>query len=201
MGQVDFDQIEESIQSNNKTNGRGKYKQYSDKDRFIIEKYAIENGPAAPIRKFKKDLANINESTVRGFCKRYEKEIAQAKKDQRSTATISPTQKRGRPLMLGKLDALVQRYISAASNRGPVITRAAVTSTARALLDSSPDVVGEIAIEDSFWAKRLLQQMGKVYRMKTTSKLSISGGAIKEVGLRFHHDIVSKVKHIKFQMH
>ena len=109
MGKVDFDHAEESIQSNSKTNERGKYKQYFDKDRFIIKRYACENGPAASIRNFKKDFANIIESTVRGFHKRYEKEIAQAKKDQRSTTTILPTQKRGQPLMLGKLDALVQR--------------------------------------------------------------------------------------------
>ena len=78
---------------------------------------------------------------MRGFRKRYEKEIAQAKKDQRNTSTILPTRKQGRPLMLGKLDALVQRYTSAASNRGSVITRSFVTSTARALLDRYPDVV------------------------------------------------------------
>ena len=39
--------------------------------------------------------------------------------------------------MLGKLDALVQRYISAASNRGSVITRSVVTYTLRALLYSN----------------------------------------------------------------
>ena len=59
--------------------------------------------------------------------------------------------------MLGKLDSLLQQYISAASNRGSVITRFAVTSTVQALLDHYPDVVGEIAIEDTFWAKSLLQ--------------------------------------------
>ena len=52
--------------------------------------------------------------------------------------------------MLGKLDALVQRCISAASNRGSVITRSVVTSTARALLNRYPDVVGEIAVKDTF---------------------------------------------------
>ena len=94
MDQVDFDQIEESIHTKSKT-GRGKYKQYFDKGRLIIGKYTSENGPTAAVRKFKKDFANINESIVRGFCKRYDKEIAQAKKDQRRTATILPTQKRG----------------------------------------------------------------------------------------------------------
>ena len=58
--------------------------------------------------------------------------------------------------MLGKLDALVQRYISAASNRGSIITRSVVTSAARALLDRYPDAVGDIPIEDTYWAKSLL---------------------------------------------
>ena len=97
MGQVYFDQIEENIQSNSKTNKRGRYKQYSDKDKFIIGRYASENGPAAAVKKFKKDFGNINKSTMCGFCKRFEKEIAQAKKDQSHTATILPTQKQGQP--------------------------------------------------------------------------------------------------------
>ena len=105
--------------------------------------------------------------------------------------------KRGQPLMLGRLDALVQRYISPASNRGSVITRPVVTSTDRALLDRYPDVVAEIAIKDTFWAKSLLQRMGMVRRMKTTSKLPIAKGAIKEAGLLFHQDILSKVKRHK----
>ena len=134
---------------------------------------------------------------MRGFRKRYKKEIAQAKKDQRSTATILPTQKRGRPLVFGKLDALVQQYISVASNIGSIITRSIVTSTARALLDRYLYVVGEIAIEDTFWGKILLQRMGMGHGMKTTSKLPIPEGAIKEAGLLFHHDIVSKVKRHK----
>ena len=106
---MDFNHIEENIQSNSKTSRKGKYKQYFDKDRSIfVRKDARENGPAAAVRKFKKAFANINESSIRGFRKRYEKEIAQAKKDQRHTAIILPTQKRGRPLILGKLDSLVQ---------------------------------------------------------------------------------------------
>ena len=84
LGQVDYDQIEEVIHQNKNGNERGKYKQYSDKDRFSIGKYASQNGPAATVQKFKKDFKNINESTVRGFRKKYEKEIAKAKKDQRN---------------------------------------------------------------------------------------------------------------------
>ena len=87
--------------------------------------------------------------------------------------------------------------ISAVSNRGSVITRSVLTSTPRALLDRYPDVVGQIAIADTFWAKCLLQRMSMVRRMKTASKLPIPEGAIKEAGFLFHHDIVSKVKRHK----
>ena len=59
MGQIDFNQIEQSIQCNSKTDRRVKYKQYPDKDRFIIGKYAGENGPAAAVRKFKRILLTL----------------------------------------------------------------------------------------------------------------------------------------------
>ena len=39
--------------------------------------------------------------------------------------------------------------------------------------------------------------MGTVYRVKTTSKLPIPEGAIKEAGFLFHRNIVSKVKRHK----
>ena len=151
--------------------GRVKYRQNSDKDRFIIGKHAREMEPAVAVWKFKKDFANINESTVRVFCERYEKETALAKKDQRSTATILPSQKRGQPLMLVKLSGLVQRHTSAANNRGSVISRSAITSTARALLNRYPGVIGEITIEDTFWAKSILSRMSRVRHMILHFKL------------------------------
>ena len=67
--------------------------------------------------------------------------------------------------MLGKLAGLVQRYFSAASNRGSVITRSVITSTARALLDCYPVVVVEITIEDTFLAKSIPWRMGMVRHM------------------------------------
>ena len=98
--------------------------------------------------------------------------------------------------MLEKLDALVQRYISAACNRGSFITRSVVTSLARASLDLYPDVVGKIAVEDTFWVKSLLQRICMVRRMRSTSELLVPERAIK-AGLLFHHDIASKSKRHK----
>ena len=108
---------------------------------------------------------------MRVFCERYEKETALAKKDQRSTAAILPSQKRGQPLMLVKLASLVQRHTSAANNRGSVISRSAITSTARALLNRYPGVIGEITIEDTFWAKSILLRMSMVRHMILHFKL------------------------------
>ena len=108
---------------------------------------------------------------MRVFCKRYEKETAQAKKDHRSTATILPTPRRSQPFMLGKLDGFVRRCISAASNRGSVIAKFFIRSTARALMNRYPDVVGEITIEDTFWTQSLLRRMCMVHRMILHCKL------------------------------
>ena len=67
----------------------------------------------------KTNKSKLNESTVRGFQKKYEQKLATSKGRK---FTLS-TQKQGRPLMLGKLDELVQKYIRATSNRGSVASR------------------------------------------------------------------------------
>ena len=64
-------------------------------------------------------------------------------------------------------------------------------------MDHYPDGISEVAIKDTFWAKRVLQSMGMVCHMKTTSKLRIPEEAIKETCLLFLHDIVSNVKRYK----
>ena len=47
--------------------------QGSDEDCFKIGKYAIENGSAAAVRKFKSNFPKLNESTVRDFKKNTKK--------------------------------------------------------------------------------------------------------------------------------
>ena len=128
---MEFNQIEESIRSNSKTNRKGKYKQFSDKDRSIGGKYARENGPDAAVSSSKRILLTLMKVPCTDLVRDTKRRFAQAKKDQRRTATILPTQKPGWLLILGKLGSLVQRYISAASNiSASVITRSVVASTA-----------------------------------------------------------------------
>ena len=53
------------------TDKHGKYKQYTERDRLAIARYAEQNGPRRTARKFDKQYPNLNESTVRSFLKKY----------------------------------------------------------------------------------------------------------------------------------
>ena len=99
-----------------------------------------------------------------------------------------------RPLLLGKLDEMVQNDINAASNRGAVITRSVAISTAKALMKRHPNIFGNIDLDNSHWAQSLFQRIGFKRRRVTTSKLEIPTGVRKEAKLLFHHSIVEKVE-------
>ena len=128
------------------SNVRGNYKKYTDEDRYKIGKYASENGSAATVRKFKSDFPKLNESTVRDFKRKYEEKLKISKKKGENISTLV-TEKRGRLLLLGKLDEVVQKYIKAASNRGAVISQSMASATAKALLVRYPRMVGMIDVE------------------------------------------------------
>ena len=96
--------------------------------------------------------------------------------------------------MLGEIDSMVQRYLIAASNRGSIISRAVATSTTKALMSKHPDLVGNIDLDSSSWAKSLFMCMGFVRRVCTTAKLEITVNSRKEIELVFLHQLVSKVE-------
>ena len=96
--------------------------------------------------------------------------------------------------MLGELDDMVQNYLTSLSNRGGVINTVIANATAHALMMRYPNVVGEIEVDNSRWAKSLFKRMGFVRRRKTSSKIDIPEGARKEIEYLFLHDIVSKVE-------
>ena len=85
------------------SNVRGNYKKCTDEDRYKIEKYASENGSAATVRKLKSDFPKLNKSTARDFKRKYEKKLKISKKKGENISTLL-NEKRGRPLLLGKLD-------------------------------------------------------------------------------------------------
>ena len=96
--------------SKDETNKRGKYKQYTERDRLAIARYVEQNGPRRTARKFDKQYPNRNESTVRSFLKRYTAMKNLGKKDSTSPIKGIPVKRRGRPLMLGIVDKKKEIY-------------------------------------------------------------------------------------------
>ena len=88
---------------------------------------------------------------------------------------------------------MVQKYITASSNRCNITSRSIATSTAKALISRNPGCFGQIGLQSSSWAQSLFRRMGFVRRRGTKAKLEIPDGAFKEAQLLFTHDIVSKV--------
>ena len=191
LGEIDRDGIDREIQTS--TSKRKPYTKYSADERFKIGKYTSENGPIAVVRKFEKQFPNMNESTARTFRKKYESELDDAKRQGRAKPTSIPLKPQGRPLLLGELDGLVQQYILAASNRGNVISRNIAVNAAQVIMERYPRLIGSVDIESSHWAQSFFHRMGFRRRQATTSKLEIPEGALKEIKMLFHHDIVTKV--------
>ena len=140
------------------------------------------------MREFKDKFTKINESTVKGFQKRYEQELAQSKGKKFTLAT----QKQGHTLLLGRLDEMVQRYIRGASNRGAVITRSVAVSTAKAVM-KHPKLALPISINERSWAQSLFKRMKFSRKKATSAKLAIPSGTKKETQLLFNHSVVKKV--------
>jgi len=200
LGEVDFGVIHAGYEEGASTSKRSKYIKWSEEDRYEIGKYASMNGPAAAVRKFKQHFPTLNESTARTFRSRVEADlkIAESRGIPARKALPKFRSKTGRPLLLGDLDSMVQRYLLAASNRDAVLTRACAVSAAKALLKKYPNVVGSIDLESSSWAKSLYKRMGFVQRKFTSAKVDIPEKARKEIEYQFHYDIVSKVE--RFQI-
>ena len=157
FGEIDHEIIEREI--NNSSSKRQPYVEYPLEERYKIGKYASENGPIATVRKFQQRFPNMNESTARTFRKRYESDLADAKRQGKTPSTSLLLKPQGGPFLLGEIDKIVQRFILAASNRASVITRGIAVSTAQALLTRNPHLIGNMDVESSHWAQSLYRRM------------------------------------------
>ena len=119
-------------------NKRGKYKKYTDQNRYAIGKYAIEFGSTAAVNKFKKEHPSLNESTARDMKRRYE-DMLKSNKSGISDKKIK-NERRGRPLMLEGIEELVQRYLKAIRARGGHVSYILAEATAKALIDNHPEL-------------------------------------------------------------
>ena len=150
-------------------------------------------------RKWKKTFPNLNESTVRGFRKRYEAQIKDAHRKKKSPKKVIVNKLRGRSCLLGyKIDPLVQNYIKATRYKGAVVSSLAAITTAKTLLKRYLRLEKENLKIKRSWAQSLFRRMGFVCRIKTTGKVHIPVGAQKEAQLKFLHEIVNQVQ--KYQI-
>eukprot|EP00794_Sanderia_malayensis_P013335 gene13335-14713_t len=195
LGALDISSIQQQ-RLETEARPRKMYYKWDAQDRFNIGKYALQMGNAAAVRRYKSQFKNLNESTVREFKKRAENELKKARKENRSSPKEIPKYSipTGRPLLLGELDAMVQSYLRACSQRGAVISSCVAISTAKALIQKYPDTVGDIDIESSTWAQSLFRRMGFVKRMKTSAKVDIPDGARKEIEYLFYNEIVTTIE-------
>ena len=174
------------------TSKAGPYKAYTDKDRYSIGKYASRHGVATSVGAWKKTYPNLNESTVLGFKKSHEAKLKEV-----SRKNVSPKKKLankilGRPMLLGQnLDVLVQKFLRATRYKGGVMNMQTVLATAKALVKRYPLLEKENLILGAPCAKSLFCRMDFVLRRKTTAKVLVPEGALKEAELKFHHQIVN----------
>ena len=193
LGTLDFNAVTEAVDATSKEKVRKKpYANWTNKERFVIGKYSAENGNSAAARKFSSKKKPLNESTARRFCIRYKEELKRSTKEKREPKTELSLQTRGRPLMIGSLDEMVQRYIRAYRSRGGPVNSLITISIAKVLITRNPQLnLQHIDLDSSSWAKSLFQRMGFTRRMKTTGKVEIPEGAKQEAELMFLHSIVT----------
>ena len=160
---------------------RGKYIKYANEDRFKITKFASETGAAACVKIFKTDFPKLNENTIRDFKRKYEQELKTSRSNGQEIDRVLTVEKRRRPLLLGRLYEVVQKYINAASCRGALITRSTAVSNAKALMRRHPHLEGKIDLYKSEWAKSLFQRIGFTRRKATSSNMMIPAGAKKRL--------------------
>ena len=102
---------------------------------------------------------------------------------------------RGRPLLLGSLDQMVQRFLLSLRKTGGLVFSAVAISAPKALIARNPQYnLSHIDLDSSHWPQSLFQRMGFKKRMRTTGKVEIPEGARKEAELLYLHNIVTIVE-------
>ena len=91
---------------------------------------------------------------------------------------------RGRPLLLGSLDHIVQKFLLSLRRTGELVSSAVTISAIKALIARNPYYnLSQIDMDSSHWAQSLFRRMDFKKRMQTTGKVEITEGARKEAEL------------------
>lgn len=110
------------------------------------------------------------------------------KDDQFKTLSI---EKQKRPLLFGRFDEMVQRFIIVALNRSAVFTRFVAISTAKVLLIRYSKLTGPISLNKRSWSQSLFKRMN-CKRRRFKFKLEIPEGAKKKAELLLLHSTNQK---------
>ena len=173
----------------------GTYKVYSNKDRFSIGKNASIYGTTSTVRIWKKIYPHTNESTVRGFKKRYDAQIKDEIRKKKSLKTVIVNKLRGRPCLLGnKIDRPVEKYVKATRYKGGVVNTVIATAATKVRTKRYPLLEKEHLELEKSLAQSFFHRLGFIRGMKTTGKVKISAGAQKEAELNFLHQIANNVE-------
>ena len=108
-------------------------------------------------------------------------------------------QKRGRSVLLGEIDEMVQKFLLAVRKKGGAVNFVVSRSVAKVLIKLSGKKELEVIDLDSrWWIQSLFRQMHFVRRTATISKVEIPKGTKKKAELILLHRIVSTVE--KYQI-
>ena len=169
--------------STNITSNRPKnYRKWSEKECYGIGRYAAINRSRAAERKVHTKEKPLSESNAWRFSKLYKEEISKAQKNNRDVNRYLSVLPRGRPLLLGSLDQMVQRILLS-------------ISVAKALIARNPQYnLSHIDLDSLHWVQSLFRRMGFKKRIRTTGKVEIPEGARAEAELLNLHNIVTIVE-------
>ena len=137
LGVMDYRTCSEA--STNITSNRPKnYRKWSEKKRYENGKYAAIHGSRAAERKFHTKEKPLSENNAQRFSKLHKEEISKAQKNNRDVNRNLSVLPRGRPLLLGSLDQMVQRFLLSLQRAGGLSSSAIAISAAKALIARNP---------------------------------------------------------------
>jgi len=151
---------------------RGAYADTDDETRLKVARYASEAGASKAARKYSSVLGRkLNESTVRGWVKKYKAQLKTVDDPRSITADDMAHDKRGPGPLLGRIDALVQEHIRHLRDTGCVVNRRIIIASATGIIrhhDRSllPEHGGPATLTRA-WAASLMERMGFVKRKGT----------------------------------
>ena len=171
---------------------------YDPELRAKIGKFAAESGNKAAVEKFSKELGRpVSESTVRGIKKAYYLALKHKNGD---PVTRLEHGLRGRPLLLGDLDAHAQEYIRKLRLAGCIVNRYIVIAAATGVIHHNNLVLlhvhgGPLELGKK-WADSILLRMGLVKRKATKAarKMPLDFADIKLTFLQRVAEIVHESK-------